>query len=110
MQAAATEQLQLTTSSVEALNDTPQPPAADVEASLLDRAATGLSQLWEDTTDSWAAGDRLDRLQKEVEASVSAIVDLIVVFVLQTLLLPIAALWLCWRGLAALWRRPEHAA
>jgi len=44
-------------------------------------------------------------VQARIEESVEDIINLIVIFILQTLLLPLAIFWLCTWVLRSYWRR-----
>jgi hypothetical protein len=68
-------------------------PAPPPEASLLDRARA----LLDDARDSLDLKARLAQLQDTATAATRHIVNLIAVFVVQTVLLPLGFLWLAWR-------------
>jgi hypothetical protein len=79
----------------------PPPPAAD--ASLLDRARALVGE-------AGAAIDvrgRLEQLEATATAATRHMVNLLAVFTLQTVLLPLAFLWLLLRGLRLLAGRPR---
>lgn len=76
--------------------------------------ATGLGQRlkdwWERAAESMDVGRRFAQLQDSAAHTVDRMVDLIVVFVLQTVVLPIALLWLLARLARALVARPTGVA
>jgi len=54
----------------------------------------------------WFGADQFAELEQQVEQSTRSVVDLIVVFVAQTLLFPLLFLWLLYRFGALLWHLP----
>ncbi len=95
-QATATAQLSATTTSVKRMSDVDQRIQAESERGFFER--------YGETLDLQA---RLEALQAEVERSVEELINLIVIFVLQTLLLPLLGVWLFWWCLKAFWRWTE---
>lgn len=88
-QQAATAALEATSAEIEELNgEDGAPPAPN--RSMLERFGDSVR----DTLDSMDVEGRLDRLQDSVANASEHIVNLIVLFVLQTILLPIAFVWL----------------
>jgi len=90
---ASVDFLQNTRSSIERTADAPSPPAES--DSTLDRLQRFIDE-------SQAALDiraRLDRLKAEADAAIGHVVDLIIVYVVETLLLPLAFLALAWSAL-----------
>lgn len=94
MQDEATASLSLTSNSLQAINQQSTADSTETE-SLFDRTAEGLSQLLNSTRQSLDIQEQLDDVQSRAESSVEEIINLIVVFLLQTLLIPIATLYLC---------------
>ncbi len=75
------------------------------EGDLFDRTAAQINQFLDSSRQTLDLKAQLAEVEAEVENSVEEIVNLIVIFLLQTLLLPVASLWLCWWGLKAFWQR-----
>lgn len=104
-QDAAVAQLTHTSSSLESWQERNQAAhigATEEHDGILDRAAAQLGALLDSSAAALDLRGHLDQLQALVESSVTEIVNLIVVFLLQTLLLPVLVLWLGWRGLLLL--------
>lgn len=59
-------------------------------------------QRWWRSAQGFDIGQRIDDLKEAASRAVEHIVTLIVVFVLQTVVVPLALLWALWRGAAAL--------
>jgi len=98
-QRAALDNIARTQQAIEALETTPK-AAAGERGGLLDR----FNALLDDTGETLDVERRLQALKARVESAVGEVVNLIVLFVLQTLLLPVGTLWLAWRGFGWLWR------
>lgn len=96
-QEAATAVLESTTADVEELNQEAQPTTTD-DQSLMDR----LSEMIDDSINSMQVGDRLAELKESASRASEHIVNLIAIFVLQTILLPLLFLWLFLEGLKAI--------
>jgi hypothetical protein len=88
-QEAATAALQATTVEIETINNETD-KNTDADQSLLDRLDAALDNAW----NSIQIGDRLDRLQESLSNASEHIINLIVIFLLQTLALPVIFLWL----------------
>ncbi len=73
------------------------------EADFFDRSVTQLSQLLDSSKQTLDLKAQLEALEVQVENSVEEMINLIVIFILQTLLVPIFSIWLCWRGLKFYW-------
>lgn len=99
-QIAATEALETTRDQIEALNERAPPPIDD-DASVLDR----LGVMLDNSLESINLNERLERLSSRVTESAEHIIDLIVIFVLQTVLLPLGFLWLFVRLLTSVGER-----
>lgn len=88
-QAEATAALEATRSEIEAL-DGETSASADTERSIMDR----LGAIIDESLESIDVTDRLPQLKDSVSNASEHIVNLIVIFVLQTIILPLAFLWL----------------
>ena len=62
-----------------------------------------LERLWASSTGTLDVQQRLQTLRIQVEQGVEDIINLIVIFVLQTLVLPISGAWLSWWALQRIW-------
>ena len=91
---ASVDFLQATRSTIERTADAPAPPEPD---STLDR----LQRLIDESQAALDIRARLDKLKAQTDAAIGHVVDLIVVYVVQTLLLPLAFLALAWSALKA---------
>ena len=88
-QQAAMAELSLTREEIQSLQS--QSPAADGgESSMLEQFNTFLHE----SSQLLDLGSRLDALQERVESAISDLLELIVLFLVQTLLVPIGAFWL----------------
>lgn len=101
-QEAALSQIELTQSHIEELQrDPPMPvPPEDSEASMLERLGTYLGQQGQ----ALNIRAQLDALADRVENGIQELINLIVVFTVQTLLIPVAALLLAYWAFLWLWR------
>ena len=94
-QQAATAVLESTTQDIEEMNEESRATAAATEdQSLMDR----LGDMIDDSLESMRVGDRLSALKESASRASEHIVSLIAIFVLQTILLPLAFLWLLVEG------------
>ncbi len=101
-QDAAMASLSQTSQNIEAMqheSDQADPMQAQ-ETDLLDK----LGNLIDSSRQQLDLEAQLEAVETQVENSVEEMINLIVVFLLQTILLPVAALWLGWLGLKAFWR------
>jgi hypothetical protein len=87
-QAAATSALEATRVDIEALNQASDRQAPE-EQSLLDR----LGSVLDESLQSMDVSTRLDALRERVSNASEHIINLIVIFVLQTVILPIVFVW-----------------
>ncbi len=99
-QEAATLALETTREQIEELNEEAAPPAPEADT-MMGR----LGAMLDDSLESMNVKQRLDDLQSRVSNASEHIVDLIVIFVLQTILLPLAFLWIIVQALKALGSR-----
>lgn len=81
-------------------------PAANAEAGTLGER---LQRWWTSAADSLDVDARLDALKQAATRVTEHIVELIVVFLLQTLIVPTLLLWALWRAALALLTRPATA-
>ncbi len=88
-QAAATAALSATTAEIQEINQATD-EAQPENQSLLER----LDSAWDEALESLQIGDRLDRLQEALSEASEHIINLIVIFLLQTVVLPIVFVWL----------------
>ncbi len=90
-QAAATQALEATRLDIEELNEEVVVPEADPEdQSVIER----LGSMLDSSLAAMNVSERLDRLRDRVSNASEHIVNLIVIFVLQTIILPLVFLWL----------------
>ena len=87
-QAAATGALEATRVEIEAISEDTAPAVAE-DQSLVDR----LGSMLDDSLRSIDVGDRLEALQERVSNASEHIIDLIVIFLLQTVILPLVFVW-----------------
>jgi len=99
-QTASVNALEGVQTQIEALNEQP-PVITGPDDSVMDRLGAMLDR----SLDSIDFGDRLDRLQAQVADASEHIINLIVIFVLQTILLPIAFVWVFVELLKGIGRR-----
>ena len=96
---AATAVLEATSSQIEELNDETavksEPPD---DASFIDR----VSEMIDNSIEQLDVAGRIDRLKESASSASEQIVKLIVIFVLQTIILPLVFLWLLVEGLKAI--------
>ena len=85
----STAALEATRADIEEINET-VPPAAEADQTLLDR----LGSMLDESLQSINAPERLERLRDTASNAAEHIVNLIVIFVLQTILLPLGIFWL----------------
>jgi hypothetical protein len=90
---AATRALEATSEEIEEFNAEAAPPPAE-DPSLVDQLGAMLG----DTLRTLNARERLENLRRQVSESVEHIIELIVIFAFQTIILPLVFLW----GLVAL--------
>ncbi len=90
-QAAATEALEATHTEIEQINEEAATSAAATEdQSVIDR----LGSMLDSSLQVMNIGDRLDRLRDRVSNASEHIINLIVIFLLQTIILPLVFLWI----------------
>jgi len=99
-QVAATAALEATRDQLEEINEQANAPEIEDE-SILD----WMSTMIDDSLDSMNPNEQLERLRVRVSNSAEHIIDLIVIFVLQTILLPIGFLWMVIRLLKSIGER-----
>jgi len=90
-QAAASQALDATRSEIELINENVAMPESDAEdQSVIER----LGSMLDSSLDALNIGDRLNRLRDRVSNVSEHIINLIVIFLLQTIILPLVFLWL----------------
>ncbi len=99
-QAQALQGLEAVTSAVAAAPAPASAPAGDPDSSMLER----LSQFMDEQTERLRIDERLEGLKARAEQGVANMIDLIVVFGLQTLLFPAAALYLALALFRSAWQ------
>jgi hypothetical protein len=92
---AATAVLEATSSEIEEFNTEPTAVEPGEKSSLFDRIGEAIGSSME----SFDVSGRIDRLKESASSASEQIVNLIVIFVLQTIILPLAFLWLFVEGL-----------
>jgi hypothetical protein len=101
-QEAATAILESTTRDIEEINEETKAVSTE-DQSLMDR----LGEFIDDSLESMQVGDRLEELKESASRASEHIVSLIALFVLQTILLPLAILWLFVEGMKAIAARSK---
>jgi len=90
-QAAAAQALEATRTEIEQINNEVTTPESDLEdQSVIER----LGSMLDSSLESMNVSDRLDRLRDRVSNASEHIINLIVIFLLQTIILPLVFLWL----------------
>ncbi|MCZ6497122.1 MAG: hypothetical protein O6765_00170 [Gammaproteobacteria bacterium] len=90
-QAAATEALEATRTDIEQINENVPTSASNAEnQSVIER----LGSMLDSSLESLNISDRLTRLRDRVSNASEHIINLIVIFVLQTIILPLVFLWM----------------
>ncbi len=93
---AATAVLEATSSEIEEFtSDEPNVVADTGETSLMDR----LGEMWDSSVQQLNVSGRIERLKESASSASEQIIRLIVIFVMQTIILPLAFLWLFVEGL-----------
>ncbi len=104
-QEAAVAQLRLTSATIESINQASQPGAPGAQSP---QESSGLmdsiNEFFSATQESVDVQTQLDTLKLKIEASVEHIVTIIVIFLLQTLILPLLGAWLFIAVVRAFWR------
>jgi len=99
-QVAATAALEATRDQIEEISEQANAPDRE-DQSIIDR----LSSMLDDSLDSINPNEQLKRLSDRVSNSAEQIIDLIVIFVLQTIFLPLGFLWFVIRLLKSIGER-----
>lgn len=89
---ASMQGLESTSDNIEKVSQTPGASPAQQQG-VLDR----MSSMWQSTTNTLDIKAQLEKLKQAVSEISSQVIDMIVVFVLQTLVLPLAMLWLLYK-------------
>ncbi len=99
-QTAAVQALEATSAEIESANEELTPPP-DSDDSIVDRFGNWLDQ----SLDALDVEARMEALGERVSKATEHIINLIVIFVLQTVIMPLLVLWLLVEGLKAIVRR-----
>ncbi|UCG71594.1 MAG: hypothetical protein JSV45_10015 [Chromatiales bacterium] len=99
-QSAAVAALEATSAEIESANEELSPPPAP-DDSIVDRFSNWLDQ----SLDSLDVEARMEALGERVSKATEHIINLIVIFVFQTIIMPLLFLWLLAEGLKAIARR-----
>jgi hypothetical protein len=98
-QAAATAAIESTTATVQAINDNTAADTPDLQdMSLLDRFDAAI----DDALEAFQLDQRLERVDAALSNAAEHVINLIVIFLLQTIVFPILFAWLLLEGLKAL--------
>jgi hypothetical protein len=97
---SAVDYLSQTRGKIEAANEAPLPPTTTPD-SVLER----LNKFFDDQRQALDIEGRLTRLREDVEGAFEQVVNLIVVYVIETLLLPLGFLVVAWGLVRHAWRR-----
>ena len=103
-QSQATLALQDTATQVAQLEQQQRPSTEPAEMDFLERTSTQLQNWLDSSKQTLDIEAQLSALEAKLEESVEQMIRLIVIFLIQTLLLPLASLWLAWLALKAFWR------
>ncbi|GAB4291945.1 MAG: hypothetical protein Kow0096_06430 [Thiohalomonadaceae bacterium] len=106
--AASTERIEQVTGTIREINEGAEreAAAAEVDPSLLER----MRRAYQSAMSALDVGSYLDRYEQAAADVSEQVVNLIVVFLVQTVLLPWLFLWALLRGIGWLWRLPLPAA
>ena len=96
----STEVITVAGKEMEQLNNDADQISENVEAGMLD----SISRVWSDTVDTMDLSGKLDRLQARAGDVIEHLIQLSVVFIFQTGLLPVAFLWLFLQVIKRLFR------
>lgn len=99
-QAIATAALEATSSDIEELSQA-NTPSVNADSSMMDRLSTAISE----SLQSMNVEGRLNRLKDSATNASEHIINLIVLFVLQTILLPLLFVWLLMEALKRIFAR-----
>ena len=104
IQDRAVENLTLTSDSIKQINEQATRAPEQEEQGFFDRTSQGIAQFLDSSRQSLDIKEQLNSVQEKTETSVEEIINLIVVFLLQTLLIPIATLYACGWLLKRYWQ------
>ena len=105
-QEAALAQISQTRERIETLNQQPSTLPGEADESLLD----SFSAFLDDQRRAMNIEGRLEALSDRVEGAINELIRLIVIFSIQTILVPVAALWAAFAGFRWSWSRLWTAA
>ena len=102
----AVAQIQITQQSIDRLQDEQQANASSEEHnSILSSTSRGIRQILDHSAQTLDMRSQLTELRSTIERSIEQIIHLFVVFLLQTIVLPILTLALAWTALRFFWRQ-----
>ena len=101
----AMRELDQTTVEVQTLQSQQTISQSEPDQSFLERMASGLENVMSSSRQSLDVEARLNELKDRVESSVEEIIRLIVVFTLQTILIPLGTAYLCLWLMPWAWRQ-----
>jgi hypothetical protein len=87
--------LEATSSEIEEFNEDQSAPGTEEDGTLFGR----LGEMIDSSVASLDVSGRIDRLKESASSASEQIVKLIVIFIMQTIILPLAFLWLFVEGL-----------
>ncbi len=99
--AAATQALETTSAEISEMSRETMPPEPDPDQSFIDKVGSFI----DDSLDRMNVSDKLERFRDRVSGASEHIINLIVIFVLQTIIVPIVFLWLLAQGLKSMGAR-----
>ncbi|MFN2169684.1 MAG: hypothetical protein ACK2U9_25915, partial [Anaerolineae bacterium] len=105
-QEAAMAQISQTRERIETLNQQPSTLPGETDESLLE----SFSAFLDDQRRAMNIEGRLEALSDRVESAINELIRLIVIFSIQTILVPVAALWAAFAGFRWSWSRLWTAA
>ncbi len=99
----ALAELSSTSTAIEALQQESTHAQAEEEAGFLDRTGTHLKQFLDSSSQSLDLKAQLTNVREKIESSIEDMIRLITIFILQTMLLPLAGAWVYWQLLKKFW-------
>ena len=99
---ASQSALQQTADDIQQINESSQPPPQETEESFLD----SVKSLYESAAESMDIEAQLDELSQAAAEVSENVLDMIVVFVLQTIIFPLLFLWMLVKIVQSIIRRP----
>ena len=96
--------LEMTSQEIELLSEPDLPPADEAEQSLTER----FSAMIDSSLRIFDVSEQLDGLRRRVSTASEHIIDLIVIFVLETVILPVVFVWAFIAGIKSLGERATN--